>query len=111
MIEKPGAPHALPIGAVVEYRAPDLGGGINDTYDRARLVVVQHSRDCDGTPLYMVAKRAIAPPPEEHKVYSRPYLIYRLHAGWFAGNVGCSCLSDTGQRVGVERFKVEPWMS
>lgn len=96
--EKPNADHALPLGAVVIYK--------NET-GTAKLVVVQHSRDCDKSPLYMVAENAIMPPPAAYKLYSVGYLAYRLHAGWYAGNVALSTLRDTGERVEVRRFDVE----
>ena len=103
--ELPGAAHALPIGAVVEYQSPD------NEFDRAILVVVEHSRDCNATPLYMVAKRPIAPPGKRLApafLASQEYLEYRLHAGWFEANVPLTCLRDTGQRVKVRPFDGGP---
>lgn len=102
--ETPGAPHKLPLGAVVIYRDREIG-------NRARLIVVQHSRDCDGEPLYMAAERPIAPPPCEYRLYSKGYLAYRLCAGWFVGNVSIATFTDTGERVKVERFEVERYCS
>lgn len=101
--ELPNAAHSLPIGAVVDYTS-------EGKLDHARLVVVQHSRDCDGEPLYMVGKEPIEPPPVEYGLYSRGYLAYRLHVGWFAGNVPLSMLKDTGKRVAVARFEVERYL-
>jgi hypothetical protein len=103
--EAPGAPHTLPVGAVVIY-------AINDPEDprhgdRARMVIVQHSRDVGGDPLYMAAQEPIAPPPEEYKVFSPGYLAYRLCAGWYVGNAPLSRFTDTGERVTVQRFEVE----
>ena len=91
--EQPNAQHTLPLGAVVIYK---------DENKTAKLVVVQHSRDCDQTPLYMVGENPIAPPDD--KLYSMGYLTYRLHVGCFAGNVPLSMLTDTGERVPLERF-------
>lgn len=102
------AVHHLPIGSVVEYYEPDTGQA--PVFDRARMIVVEHSRDCGNEPLYMVAKNAIAPPPDKYKFYSRVYLTYRLHAGGFKGNVPISLLRDTGERIKVEPFKIESWM-
>ena len=96
--------HALPIGAVVIYTAPEC---YEAPENRARLVIVEHSHDCDGSPLYMAAERPIVPPPANHKLYSMGYLAYRLHAGWFVGNAPLSCFEDTGRRVRVEKFDVE----
>lgn len=98
--EKPGDAHRLPIGAVVIYTDEERG-------DRARLVIVQHSRDCDGEPLYMAGQEPVAPPPDEYRLYSRGYLAYRLRVGWFVGNVALASFKDTGERVEVERFDVE----
>lgn len=92
--EKPGATHKLPLGAVVIYRDGDR---------RAKLIVVQHSRDCDESPLYMVGERPIIPPGD--KLYSMAYLVYRLHAGWFVGNVPLSLLRDTGERVTIDNWQ------
>lgn len=98
MSEKPNSEHALPLGAVVVYK---------DENKTATLVVVQHSRDCDQTPLYMVGEKPIAPPDNKFKLYSMGYLTYRLHVGTFSGNVPLSMLTDTGKRVKLERFHVE----
>lgn len=87
--------HALPLGAVVIYRCDD---------NVAKLIVVQHSRDCDGTPLYMVGQEPLEPPPSRYKIYSTEYLVYRLHVGWFAGNVPAEILTDTGERVATVPF-------
>lgn len=100
--EKQNAQHALPLGAVVIYK---------DETKTAKLVVVQHSRDCDQTPLYMVGEKPIAPPDDKYKLYSMGYLTYRLHVGCFAGNVPLSMLTDTGERVPLERFDVERYDS
>lgn len=78
---------------------------------RARLVVVQHSRDCDQSPLYMVAEKPIIPPDKRFRCYSQGYLAYRLHAGWFEGNVAIDRLKDTGERVELERFDVESFQN
>jgi hypothetical protein len=38
--------HTIPIGALVEVTAP------GEPYDKIRLYVTRHTRDCDGEPLY-----------------------------------------------------------
>lgn len=90
-------PHDLPLGTEVVYRHPENG-------DQATLIVVQHSRDCGGDPLYMVAQRPIEPPPGEFKLYSLCYLAYRLNAGWFVGNVGRASLTPTGRKMRTTPF-------
>lgn len=94
--------HELPIGQRVIYVAPNNGG------DHQTVIfegyVVQHSRDVDGTPLYMVAQRPVAPPPDEFKLYSLPYLVYRLHAGCYVGNTGRGSLVDRHEKVKVPGF-------
>lgn len=47
-------PHRIPIGALVEIQDPE-GGVVNDA--RARLWVVEHTRDCDMTPLYSLGTK------------------------------------------------------
>jgi hypothetical protein len=93
MIEKPNDPHRLPVGAVVMF---------HDEHNTARLVIVQHSRDCAGTPFYMAAQHPISPP--DTKLYSVGYLVYRLTAGWFVGNCVLGDFHDTGDRVPVMPF-------
>ncbi len=95
----------LPIGAVVDYVSPE-------ELERARMVIVQHSPGDakDPTMLYMAAQRPIAPPDEQHKLYSRPYMAYRLAAGWFVGNCDRHLFTDTGERVKVEAFDVTPYL-
>ncbi len=43
--------HNIALGSLVEIVAPDSEYDDNPTYG-LRLFVVNHSRDCDGTPLY-----------------------------------------------------------
>lgn len=95
----------LPVGAVVDYTSPD---GL----DRARMVIVALSlgNARDPETLYFAAKQPIAPPPPEHKLYSRPYLAWALNAGWFVGNCDRHLLKDTGERVKVEKFDVHPYL-
>lgn len=49
--------HAIPIGTLVEVKYDNwLGGGACEKV-HARLWVVAHTRDCDGTPLYSLGRR------------------------------------------------------
>lgn len=46
--------HNFPVGALVEFTISSDPFAEHDT-DGARLFVVHHSRDCDGTPLYCLS--------------------------------------------------------
>ena len=87
----------LPIGSIVDFQDAE-------SHQQARLIVVQHSPSRDGM-LYMLAEKPISPPSEAFKLYSFEYLVYRLHAGWFVGNVSARSIYDTG-----ERCKVQPYL-
>ncbi len=47
-------PHSFAVGREVEFYDGEA--------DSAVLIIVEHSRDVDGRPLYMLAKNPIAPP-------------------------------------------------
>jgi hypothetical protein len=104
MKEKPNAKHALPIGAVVIFKS-----GYDQPIQKAELIIVQHSRDCDKTPLYMAAEKPIAPPEgPDYVIYSLGYLMYRLNAGWYVGNASTESFYDTKKRVKVTPFLKTP---
>ena len=98
----------LPVGAVVIFAHEER---------RAKMVVVAVSpppkRDEDT--LYMLAENPISQ-PTDWALYSLPSLVYRVHAGWTAGNVDRDLLTDTGERVKVRcitkepSFKSQAWM-
>ncbi|RKP44658.1 hypothetical protein [Pararobbsia silviterrae] len=98
--ENPGELHRLPVGAVVIYtdKLAEL---------RAKLVIVQLTRDEEGTPLYVLGEKPIAPPPPEHTMFSRPYLAYRMLVGWFVGEAVATNIKDTDERVKVRPFDAE----
>lgn len=48
--------HAIPIGELVEFKLSQWHGDGCCQKIHARMWVVLHSRDCDGTPLYGVSK-------------------------------------------------------
>lgn len=48
--------HAIPVGTLVEVKYDEWHGDGACTKVRARLWVVHHARDCDGTPLYVLGK-------------------------------------------------------
>ncbi|MFW6046300.1 MAG: hypothetical protein ACOCP4_00655 [Candidatus Woesearchaeota archaeon] len=43
-------PHNIPLGTLVEINNPEL-----EEFHGMRLLVVKHTRDCDGTPLYSLS--------------------------------------------------------
>lgn len=56
--------HNIPIGTLVEVEYDEGYGKGAYSKSRARLFVVEHNRDCDGTPLYSLGKD---PDPELYK--------------------------------------------
>jgi hypothetical protein len=53
--------HNIPVGALVEFDYDEWGGRNEETFikGKARMFVVHHDRDCDGTPLYSLAMEKI----------------------------------------------------
>lgn len=49
--------HTIPVGTLVEVKYEEWFGDGACEKVHARLWAEKHSRDCDGTPLYMLAKR------------------------------------------------------
>jgi len=47
--------HNIPIGTLVEMKNWEIGEGGSCIKYHARLWVVEHRRDCDGTPLYVLS--------------------------------------------------------
>jgi hypothetical protein len=58
-------PHNVPIGTLVEVKYDDWYGDGACQKVHARLWVVQHQRDCDGTPLYGLSRWSIPHLAEE----------------------------------------------
>lgn len=48
--------HAIPVGTLVETTIKHYWSSGSCLRGRARLWVVQHTRDCDGTPLYILSE-------------------------------------------------------
>lgn len=48
--------HNIPVGALVEVKFSDWFGEGAGEIVHARLWVVSHDRDCDGTPLYSISR-------------------------------------------------------
>jgi hypothetical protein len=47
--------HSIPLGALVDFEYEEYFGNGAGVAGRARMYVVDHARDCDGTPLYWLA--------------------------------------------------------
>lgn len=54
--------HKIPLGTLVEVRFDRWYGGGACAKIRARLFVVRHVRDCDGTPLYTLSGHPVYDP-------------------------------------------------
>jgi hypothetical protein len=65
--------HGIPIGALVEIGHLDYPSPM----DGARLFVVAHNRDCDGTPLY-----ALCADPEDTIVQRKGFANDKWHHGY-----------------------------
>ena len=48
--------HKIPIGTLVEVKFEDSFGGEGGWKVHARLWIIKHTRDCDGTPLYTLSR-------------------------------------------------------
>lgn len=94
--------HTMPVGAVVIY----FGGDEDEADDgqRRQLIVVEHQRDVDGTPLYLLAEKAIAPPPPAFKLFSLGYIMWRFYVGGIIGGTNGLRCYDTNRRVPVTPF-------
>jgi hypothetical protein len=55
--ENAARPHKIPLGALVEVRRDPEDGEQADS--GLRLFVVEHSRDCDQTPLYLLSFKTV----------------------------------------------------
>jgi hypothetical protein len=98
--------HNIPIGSLVEVKTSEWYGKGACIKSHARLFVVGHERDCDGTPLYTLCKR---PDPENEfeclSELSNGYLQVKTieflakHFGMYQ-----SCLSEESLTV-IERTK------
>ena len=53
--------HSIPLGTLVEVKYDEWYGDGACSKVHARLFVVQHGRDCDGTPLYGLGKHPYDP--------------------------------------------------
>ncbi len=60
--------HRIPIGTLVEVKYDEWYGTGACAKVHARLFVVMHSRDCDGTPLYTLSRsqRIVDSEPAQH---------------------------------------------
>lgn len=99
--------HQIPIGAVVELEVEDLMEILNvdgkevciELKGSARLFVVDHTQDCDGSPLYYLAAKPIQPPKGlADRIKYDGWVRYSSHGH------GEESLTDTGIRVAVRTF-------
>ena len=51
--------HNIPVGALVEFKISHWHGGGACEKIHARLWIVSHDRDCDGTPLYTLSRNRV----------------------------------------------------
>lgn len=52
--------HTIPLGTLVEVKYDDSDYRLEDQHSGVRLFITQHTRDCDGTPLYGLSFNRIA---------------------------------------------------
>lgn len=65
-------PHNIPLGTLVEVKWDEWFGGGACRKIHARLWVVRHDRDCDGTPLYSLS---------QWKDADFAFLVRQFHSG------------------------------
>ena len=54
--ENLGVQHGIPVGSLVEVEWHQWFGDGVCQWNKARLWVISHDRDCDGTPLYSISR-------------------------------------------------------
>lgn len=64
--------HNIPIGTLVEVKYNEWGSGGSCAKIHARLWVISHNRDCDGTPLY-----ALCQTPIQNADTSDNFILYK----------------------------------
>lgn len=122
--------HEIPLGAVVQVDLSGLvwschyldAGGAETSRDRPckhevpigpvgpclmSLIVVGHTRDCDGTPLYVVSTDPVLWPAEIIRGWEQ-HQVYRRLARFFESGYGRDSLTDTGHRIHVKRWQNAP---
>lgn len=103
--------HKIPIGSVVDVELDECldyePGTEYETFIRgkARLVVVAHNRDCDGTPLYSLAGRPILPPIDNRSINHRNF--YNALVGYYTNGYSEGSLSPVKDLV----VEVRTWES
>lgn len=90
--------HNIPLGALVEVKYNKWHGGGACSKIHARLWVVKCSRDCDGTPLYWLSKKA----PTQDKM---PVHIYYPEESWGQDDQKGLCLNEN-----ISRSVIEDWV-
>lgn len=82
--------HNIPLGSVVKLSFKNNFGVCLGTPDEIDLefegtcmaVVVEHTRDCDGTPLYNLATSSIIPPSNKRDMPLYNYLARQFFSGY-----------------------------
>ena len=69
--------HNIPIGTLVEVKYDTWHGKGACSKVHARLFVVEHNRDCDGTPLYGLGKL-----PSDSEAYARSYATWMVDSSF-----------------------------
>lgn len=65
--------HSIPLGTLVEVKYDEWYGDGACSKVHARLFVVEHNRDCDGTPLYGLGK--LPPDPEAYALSRATWMV------------------------------------
>ena len=69
--------HKIPIGTLVDVKYDEWYGDGACSKVHARLFVVEHNRDCDGTPLYGLGKL-----PSDSEAYARSYATWMVDSSF-----------------------------
>ncbi len=70
--------HKYPIGTLVKFETETCHGG-SETKTSGTLYVMEHTRDCDGSPLYLLGAMDLSK-PENKKDYDELALSLNEHA-------------------------------
>jgi len=111
--------HKIPLGDVVECEVNGEGCGafslvkgadgeqiVLGPLGKARMIVVMHTRDCDGTPLYTLGSYPVEYPATA-LMASQELNLYRIMARLVLHGYAEESLTPTGQSVKMKSF--EEW--
>lgn len=103
--------HNIPIGSIVEVdvrKSFQTQGEIQELKGVVKLIVVKHTRDCDGTPLYALSAIPVIPPEQ---VEFQKYLLYCHFADIYEHNYDEESLKPTGTAVPKMFNTLQEWMN